>query len=177
MLDKNFTQEWWRRVVSDPDKLLRWLEKLEYTEWEGFAEHARFLRANSINMTNKQIKILQNIAEDELTHSSILYGVISDRGGTSLLESTSTYWADMLEPRMSFVDYCAANYFGEELAAWRFEVIYDMPETPGDIKEFIAQALPDEIFHRETLRRQAGDEAVERLRVRHEAALAKLLKK
>lgn len=177
MLDKNFTQDWWRRVLADPVKLLRWLEKLEYTEWEGYSEHCNFLRAHSKSMTPKQISILENIAQDELNHSNILYQIIRDRGGNSLMEATSTYWADMLEADMQYSDYCAANYFGEELAAWRFEVIFHMPETPSDIKSFIARALPDEIFHRETLRRQAGDEALERLRVRHDAALAKLLKK
>ena len=71
----------------------------------------------------------------------------------------------------------AANFFGESLAADRFEIIGSMDVTPSDIRQFIHTALPEEIFHRETLGRLAGEDALRKFYKLHESALQQLLKK
>lgn len=69
---------------------------------------------------------------------------------------------------------CAVNFFGESLAAYRFEIIQSMPETPSDIRTAFDIILPDEQFHRETLQRLSGEEALMKIRPVHELALAAL---
>lgn len=176
MLDIEFTKTWWRGVVADPAKTLKWLVKLEYTEWQGGAEHVDYLKQHP-ELAERNVRILNNIAQDEYKHSRALYEIITSRGGAPAVESNSTYWDALLSPNMPFEEYCAANFYGEQLAAWRFEVIRGMPETSKDIKDFIDLALPDEIFHRETLQRLAGEEALLKFKSIHDKALAKLLKK
>jgi hypothetical protein len=176
MLDIEFTKTWWRGVVADPAKTLKWLIKLEFTEWQGGAEHYDFLVKHP-ELSEREERILRNIADDESKHSLKLLGIIKDRGGNPAIDSNSTYWDTILTPNLSFQDYCAANFYGEQLAAWRFEVIRSIPETPKDIKDFIDFALPDEIFHRETLQRLAGEESLAKFKSIHDNALSALLKK
>lgn len=173
MIDSEFTQNWWRRVISDEVKLVAWLQKLQRTEIGGYHDHMHYMKNHVV--TERERMILTNIAIDEMNHSNILCDLFVSRG--IIVDQTgpeSTYWEQMLSDVDSTSDYCAANYFGEALAAQRFEIIAEMPETPGDIKEFIHKALPDEIFHRETLRRLAGDESLVKMAALHEVALAKL---
>lgn len=130
------------------------------------------------HVSEREALILTNIANDEKKHSDILIELFQERKIELVkVGPDSTYWEEMLAYVPSTAHYCAANYFGEALAAFRFEVIAEMPETPEDIKGFIRKALPDEIFHRETLRRLAGEEVLVEMKQRHDEALARLLGK
>ena len=46
-----------------------------------------------------------------------------------------------------------------------------MKETPEDVRNFLAKALPEERFHRETLLRLASPEDLEKFKKLHERAL------
>lgn len=173
-VDKDFTQAWWLRCLADPIKLTAWLQKLQRTELGGYNDHMDFMSHNSVSDRERQI--LTNIAHDELNHSAMLVDLFADRKILVVSDGVqSTYWDEVLSSVNSVPEYCAANYYGEALAAWRFEVIAEMPETPADIREFIRRALPDEIFHRETLRRLAGEGALITVGVVHEQAYGKLV--
>jgi tRNA isopentenyl-2-thiomethyl-A-37 hydroxylase MiaE len=173
------TKEWWTRVLSSDLALTAWLQKLQLTEISGHDDHLVFMKNNV--MAPRETTILTNIALDELKHSNLLIELMRERGiplkklgdeGT-----ISYYWTRMNQEVKNVQDYCAVNYFGESLAADRFAIIHAMPETPSDIKEFISKALPDEIFHRETLQRLAGTEALERLQTVHDETFTRLLNK
>lgn len=173
-MDKQFTQDWWKRTLADSEKLALWLQKLQRTEISGYTDHIEFMK--SFKVTDREKLILTNIAEDEQKHSNLLIAMFNERGIPVVSNGEeSTYWAEVLEGVDSVSAYCAANYFGEALAAYRFEVIHEMPETPSDIKEVIGKVLPDEIFHRETLSRMAGEEAMAAMKARHDAAYERLL--
>ncbi|HET8687755.1 MAG TPA: hypothetical protein VFM18_13975, partial [Methanosarcina sp.] len=58
--------------------------------------------------------------------------------------------------------------------AFRFEVIESMDETPSDIKDALRIILPDEQFHKITLEKVAGNEALEKMSIVHNAALIAL---
>lgn len=173
-VDIEFTQNWWLRCLADPEKLTAWLQKLQRTEIGGYHDHMEFMSKNTIS--DRERRILTNIANDELNHSNMLVELFEDRKIIVIPDGVqSTYWQEMLSSVNSVTEYCAANYYGEALAAWRFEVIAEMPETPSDIREFIRRALPDEIFHRETLHRLAGEAALHSIGVIHEQAYTKLV--
>lgn len=171
--DIEFTKDWWTRTVADNDKLTKWLQKLQRTELGGYQDHIDYMSTHEV--TDRERKILTNIAEDELVHSGLLVAMFEERGIAVVPEGVqSTYWDDVLTDVSSTAEYCAANYFGEALASYRFELILGMPNTPEDIRYVISRALPDEIFHRETLCRMAGEEAVAKIKVVHDAAYLKL---
>lgn len=171
-----FTKAWWERTVNDPAKLTKWLQKLQRTELSGYHDHVVFMAQNEVS--DRERLILTNIANDEFKHSDLLIELFESRKIPVNPESDpSTYWDDVLSNVSSTAEYCAANYFGEALASYRFEIILGMPQTPSDIREVIGKVLPDEIFHRETLMRLAGEEAIEKIKVFHENAYKKLTRK
>lgn len=170
-----FTKDWWLRVLGDQAKLTAWLQKLQITEISGYHDWVNvFIPTYKDSITSRTETILLNIANDELEHSSLLSEIMKDRGislGSRMNSANlSAYWDTMYKEIDDLSSACAVNYYGEDLAAFRFEVIAEMPQTPGDIKEFLRIALPDEQFHRETLKRLAGEAAIEKVKVAHERA-------
>ena len=169
----SFTQEWWKRVNRDDTLLVAWLKKLYLTEIGGHDDYRSFLI--SYDTDSRTRLILENIADDEKKHSLILTDVLSARGHEIDPNApASTYWQTMDSHIADITTACAANYYGEALAAFRFEVISDMQCTPADVKEALRIILPDEQFHRQTLKRLAGDEALGKFKQIHDDAVAAL---
>ncbi len=172
-----FTTNWWLGVISNDANLRKWLQKLQKTEIGGYYDHYNFM-AQYPDMDERTKTILVNIADDEAKHSNMIVGVLSKRGWfTDMHAPQSTYWDDILSHVTSIEDYCAANYYGEALAAYRFQKILDCEKTPKDIRSLIEKVLPDEVFHRETLQRLAGPESLSKFGAINDAATKKLLDK
>lgn len=168
-----FTKDWWVRTINDEAKLTAWLQKLQRTELGGYTDHIEYMANHEVS--DRERAILTNIANDELTHSELLIDMMNERGIAIVPDGVqSAYWDELLAGVTSTADYCAANYYGEALAAYRFEIILGMPETPEDIRYVIGRALPDEIFHRETLQRLAGEATLAKYKQIHEDAYQRL---
>lgn len=171
--DAEFTKNWWRNVLKDQTKLRKWLQKLQRTELEGYYDHHGFMAYTPVDERTRLI--LTNIAEDESKHSNMIVGLLSSRGWyTEPSGEASSYWDEILSHVGTVQEYCAANYYGEALAAFRFQCILDVEETPDDIRKLIEKVLPDEVFHRETLQRLAGQEALDKFEKICETAYANL---
>jgi hypothetical protein len=174
MTNIQFTKDWWLRCINDDAKMTKWLQKLQRTELGGYTDHIEYM-ANNLQYTLREETILTNIAHDELKHSGLLIMLMNERNiKIEPVGIDSTYWKNILAGVSNFKEYCGANYYGESLAAFRFEVIESMPETPSDIREVIRKVLPDEIFHRETLQRLAGEETLVKMKIIHETAYNEL---
>lgn len=168
-----FTKEWWERTMKLETKMIDWLRKLHGTEIGGYDDYQSF---KTIYTPDERTSLIfTNIANDELKHGGVIIDVLKSRGYV-LGEGApkSTYWEEMNSHITDLTTACAVNYFGEALAAFRFEVMYENKETPKDIKDMLDVILPDEQFHRETLKRMAGDEALEKFKILHDNAVAKL---
>jgi rubrerythrin len=175
-----FTKSWWFQVCRDDEKFSRWIKKLQVTEIGGYDDHINFLASEMDFVSERDRKILINIAEDEKKHSGILLELMEDRKiSPSILgpETTSSYWSYMNQQYATLPQYAAVNHFGEALAADRFEIILDHPKTPSDVVQAIRLILPDEVFHRETLQRMAGEEALMHMKLHHDFAFYKLIRK
>lgn len=168
-----FTTEWWQRTTKDEAKLIAWLKKLYGTEIGGHDDYQSFLKRYVVE--DRTAKIFTNIAEDELKHGKLIEELLDSRGHQLALNPPkSTYWEEMDARIVDVSTAAAVNYFGEALAAFRFEVIIDLPNTPSDIKEMLGVILPDEQFHRQTLRRIAGADMIEQFQEYHDAAVRRL---
>lgn len=170
-----FTQDWWKRCLKDEVKLTRWLQKLQNTEIGGFHDYQYAMSIYQLDERTR--KIFSNIGSDEFKHSNLLLQLFEDRKIESKAnddEFVSSYWKTMNSHIVDLDTYCAVNYLGESLAAYRFEVIGEMPETPSDIKYFLDNALPDEQFHRETLKRLCSEEVLIHIQTVHDEAVAAL---
>jgi ferritin-like protein len=168
--DINFTKDWWIKCCNDPAKMAKWLQKLQNTEIGGYNDYVVALQTYSVDERTQQI--FTNIGADEQKHSSILVDLMGDRGISlkPASECPSAYWDYVNAHIHDMETYCAVNYFGEALAAFRFEIIQEMNCTPNDIRNALDIILPDEQFHRTTLKRLAGDEALDTIKVAHDAA-------
>lgn len=168
-----FTSDWWTRVNKDEAKLIAWLKKLYGTEIGGHDDYFSFLSKYQVDERTE--KIFTNIALDELKHGGLIEGVLKERGfQLDPNAPPSTYWTEMDAHIMDLQTAAAVNYFGEALAAFRFEVIIDHPDTPADVKEILHIILPDEQFHRTTLRKIAGEDTLEKFQEIHDAAVRRL---
>jgi hypothetical protein len=168
-----FTSDWWTRVTKDEAKLIAWLKKLYGTEIGGHDDYFSFLSKFSVD--DRTTKIFTNIALDELKHGGLIENLLDARGHKlDPNPPQSEYWKEMDSNIVDLYSAAAVNYFGEALAAFRFEVIIDHKDTPADVKEILHIILPDEQFHRTTLKRVAGDETLERFQAIHDAAVARL---
>lgn len=164
------TQTWWKETIKDKNRLIKFLQKLYRTELSGYTDHLRFMANHGI-VDGKTATILSNIALDELKHAHLIKQLLEDRHAFKPSGAPSLYWLEVNRHVKTLEDYCAVNHFGEGLAAFRFKIIRDMAETPNDIKAAIEIILPDEQFHEVTLKKLAGDQALERMRHAHEQAL------
>ncbi len=171
--DVAFTQEWWKRTCADKDKMVAWVQKLYLTEIGGHDDYQNFLRM--FEATQRTTLILQNIAQDEKKHAGILENLLDARGFKLNPDAPpSEYWKTLDSHITNLDTACAANYYGEALAAFRFEVIVDMDCTPEDVQQALRIILPDEQFHRTTLRRLASDETLARFKQIHDDAVMAL---
>lgn len=168
-----FTTAWWQRTTADESKLIQWLKKLHTTEISGYTDYQEFIKRFDVD--DRTFRIFTNIGQDELKHGGLIEGVLSDRGfGLDPAAPKSSYWEEMNTNIIDLPTAAAVNYFGEALAAFRFEVIIDLPNTPADVREILRVILPDEQFHRQTLRHLAGDDLLEELREKHDLAVKRL---
>lgn len=174
--DIDYTRTWWAAVCKNPPRLHAWLTKLYATEYGGYEDHAEFVNKNASAMSARQIQILDNIGQDEKEHAAFLDHLLDDWGVVRQTPPASAYWDIVLEGAVDYQGYCAANYYGESTACDRFGILHDMDCTPKDVKLFIDFALPDEIFHRTTLKREAGEEALALYALRHKAAMDAIMK-
>lgn len=170
---KEDTQAWWLRTLSDPAAVNAWLQKLYQTELSGYTDHLQALALQG-DVEPRTAKILLNIAEDELRHSRIILVLMKERGIEKGTPAFSEYWKTVNAAVTNLDQYCAVNHYGEDLAAFRFEVIRDMGQTPADIRQAIDAILPDEQFHRTTLKLIAGQQALDEMAVVNERAIANL---
>lgn len=171
-----FTNEWWKVLLKDEPRLILWLQKLCMTELSGYTDY--FSIERKFKPEDRTKKILTNIAEDELKHSSLIIKVLQGRGSNiDPNPPLSQYWKEMNSHIIDLPSACAVNYYGEALAAFRFEILQEHPDTPSDIKEMLRIILPDEQFHRETLKKLAGPEILDRFVSLHNGALDKLKKR
>jgi rubrerythrin len=170
-----FTKAWWENLIKDEARTAAWLKKLYGTELGGYDDYQGFLAKFKHEATDRTVKILSNIADDELKHSKVIIDVLAGRGHQlDPNPPQSTYWQTMDSHIVDLTTACAANYYGEALAAFRFEVIAEHKDTPTDIREMLSIVLPDEQFHRETLKRLAGADILEQFREIHENAVIQL---
>jgi len=168
-----FTSDWWVRVNQDETKLIAWLKKLYGTEIGGHDDYFSFL--SKFQVDDRTEKIFTNIALDELKHGGLIENLLDARGHKlDPNPPQSSYWLEMDSHIEDLKTAAAVNYFGEALAAFRFEVIIDHPATPSDVKEILNVILPDEQFHRTTLRRIAGEDMIGKFQEIHDTAVRRL---
>jgi hypothetical protein len=179
---KQITLSWWEKLLNDEGLLLAWLKKLQLTEWSGYTGNIEAnLRWNprGPRYNSHASAFLKRTASDEQRHSNALALILLERGEEPVTDSAATrssfYWDEMEKHVTSLETCCAMMYFGEQIAADRFEVLLKHPRTPNDLKGFLRKALPDEAYHAKGFAALAGPEAIAEMARVHTETMTQLL--
>lgn len=164
-MDRAYTIAWWERLLADEEAMIRWLQKLQHTEYEGYTgnieNNARWNTEPKDLLTER---VLLKTGDDELRHSDLLVELLNKRGvGPSEVSPPSVYWDEMEKHVVDLKTCSAMCYLGEQLAADRFEIILAHEGTPTDVQDFLKSALPDEKYHARVFRTLAGDDAIAKM--------------
>jgi len=172
--DYKFSVDWWNRLLVDQELMNKWLCKLWKTEQDGFQDNM-----DAAEKYSKEGELAHHIfkitGQDEARHGDLLLQLLKERGIVpEPVQPESVYWNHM-DNVVTDMNSCAAVFaLGEQLAARRFEVLFDHNGTPEDVRYFLSQALPDEAYHARSFARLAGEEALEKAIKTHEEAIVLL---
>lgn len=175
--DTAFTIAWWDRLLGDDARMQRWLQKLWATEYSGWKDnYDAAVRWGGDNLA--VMNVFLKTGDEEMKHAELLEGVLRGRGWWHAPEgppqAESAYW-NAMEAAIDSLETCAAVFhYGEHLAAERFQVLYDHPDTPDDIRAFLAIALPEERHHARVFFKMTDLPARTKVFAAHEAAVAAL---
>jgi hypothetical protein len=163
LVKPEFTIAWWERLLKDEALMIKWLRKLQVTEYDGYADNFAANSKWNPDGNSAVEKFFIATAKDELKHSRLLVDLLRERGKVPYSHDTepSIFWTEMDEYVDDLESCCAVFYYGERLAAERFIIIAEHKETPSDIKYFIDRALPDESYHMTGFQKLAGQRAID----------------
>jgi len=172
----DFTNNWWASLVKDEGRLVAWVQKLYNSEVHGYSEYLGFTTRYKLDPQTRAA--LRSMASDEMRHAGFLDSWLAYRGDeVNPLLAPSQYWTEMQQHVTDFQSACAIKYYGERLAAERFQLLRDHPDTPDSLFHPFRWITPDEARHCEVMFAFAGDEAIVAMEEKHLAAVAKLVKK
>ena len=172
----DFTNAWWASLVKDQERLIAWIHKLYNSELYGCDEYSAFItRYNPEEVTRFTLRAM---AQDEMRHAGYLDQVLGYWGQPqATITPRSQYWNEMQQHAIDFRTACAVKYFGEALAAERFNLLVKHPDTPDDLFHAFRWIAPDEERHCQIMFVLAGHEAIVEMEKHHKVAVANLLQK
>ena len=175
--DVGFTVRWWDALLADEERMARWLQKLQKTEYSGYGDNLAAIDQWAEGNV-AAIGILEATAKDELKHSDLLVELLHKRGlSTEEDQPESVYWSEM-DKQITDLKTCAAVFhLGEQLASDRFRVIYNHEGTPDDILHFLKIALPDEEYHARSFRFLTDDATLSQIIKTHYELVERLKSK
>lgn len=174
--DIQFTKDWWGKLVKDEPRLLRWLIKMHRTEADGYQDNID--AANKWATTDAQRHIFLQTAEDEKRHAFLMERMIAARGGVLGAPETApppSYYWEQMEASVDSLEACAAVcHLGEKLAADRFTIMLEHPDTPIDVWRWLAAVTPDEKHHARIFRKLSTPEAIAKMQLVHDRVVGEL---
>jgi hypothetical protein len=161
--DTDFALRWWERNLADEERMARWLQKLQKTEYSGYADNLSAIEQWAGGNIAAET-VLRATAFDELRHSDLLVELLNKRGlSTEDEQPESIYWSEMDKVIVDLSSCAAVFHLGEQLAVDRFNVIASHPDTPADIMAFLTAVIPDEDYHARSFRKLTDDETLSRI--------------
>ena len=142
------TKEWWTRVSSSDEEMIKWL-KAQY-HGEATAE-ARIRGAiQKYNLTGIKAKIIESIANDEAKHTKWVAALLLKRGITpEILKKEERYWNEVLPQELeknNFKYFAAVGHLAESMRLDRISLLASDSRFK-DIAKVMSKIYPEELFH------------------------------
>lgn len=142
------TKQWWKRVSSSEEEMVKWL-KAQY-HGEATAEKRIREAISRFNLSGVKAKIIKSIADDEAKHTVWVKKLLVDRGITpEILKKEERYWNEVLPAELEenkFKYFCAVGHLAETMRLDRISLLAS-DERFKDIAEVMQKIYPDELFH------------------------------
>ncbi len=173
--DVAFTNRWWDGLLADEERMARWLQKLQKTEYSGYADNLTAIDQWADGNIAAET-VLRATAHDELRHSDLLIEILNKRGlSTETEPPESVYWSEMDKQIVDLKSCAAVFHLGEQLAVDRFRVLAAHEGTPDDIQGFLDAVTPDEEYHARSFRKLTDDATLARI-IEHHYRIVEQLK-
>lgn len=100
--------QWWNKTKSNPDLLINWLKNQYHGERTAAVKIRELFLAEDINLSEKEEKLILQIAKEEDLHADWVAKLLQDRGvSAEILDKESRYWDKVLDnkniPRKSWL--------------------------------------------------------------------------
>ena len=163
--------QWWEEIKTDEHQLNAWLLKQHYGEKTAYT---RITELQNRVPDRKSKQILNLIAEQELTHSEWIEGLLTTRNFIPIATHSERYWKETLNDSLTLTELFAVAAHAEGMRLERINAIANDKTAPPDIREVFVKILKDETFHEKAFKALAGEIAYEAARGNHEKGLASL---
>jgi tRNA isopentenyl-2-thiomethyl-A-37 hydroxylase MiaE len=172
---KYLTEMWWKKCLSDKEKLEHWLVSLYNNEKDAEERFINF--ANTYCMNDKfAYDTFMNIASQESNHAFLVEKIIKDRN-ISLYEKSSKdgrYWRNTLPCICDLQTSAAIGAFAETLSLNRMRIIIKDAETPDDLRKLFMIIEPEESYHSKILQKIATSHGMKSVKDCHDKGLEEL---
>lgn len=165
--------QWWNEVKADPEKMKEWLLK----QWRGevTASSRILLLASQFNAEPKARKILETIAEQEVTHAGWIGDILIARGIAvdifDIDNAEKRYWAKTLPGIDSLETGAAVAAHAEGMRLERIRAIVADEDAPTDIREVFTKILKDEEWHERAFTNLSNEAAMKATEGNHKLGL------
>lgn len=165
------SEEWWREVKADKNKLLDWLRKQYHGEVTASFRIKAFVDQFKDQAKNAEwLGVLEEISKQEETHAIWIGELLEARGEEpSLIENKNNrYWDKTLIGIEDWNTGCAVGAHAEKMRLERIKVICSDKDAPKDIRDVFQKILPQEEFHERSFREFTTEEALIKTMKNHE---------
>lgn len=169
--------QWWNEVKADPARMEDWLIK----QWRGevtATNRIKRLADQFVADDSREAKILNVIADQELTHAGWIGDLLISRGIpidiTEIDRAESRYWAETLPGIKDFQTGTAVAAHAEGMRLERIRAIVADEESPIDIREVFVKILKDEEWHERAFTELSTEAAMDATKDNHNLGLEAL---
>lgn len=168
MKELETTKEWWNRVSTSEEEMVKWL-KAQY-HGEATAE-ARIRKAiKRFNLTGIKAKIIASIADDEAKHTKWVAKLLESRGITpEILVKEERYWNEVLPQDLeenNFEYFAAVGHLAETMRLDRITLLAS-DERFEDIAKVMSKIYPDEVFHARAFKELSSSKKIKQAKKYH----------
>lgn len=157
------SQQWWDSIKGDESKVIRWLQKQCYGEYEAWRRISElFFRFNS--------PVLDMIAKDEYSHYIYIKNYLESRGHSAYTQHEVRYWKEIPKEVKTIEEVGAIGHLAEAMRLERIEIIANDMTYPA-LANLFTVILYDERMHVKAFKHLTNDIQIELARADHEAGM------
>ena len=168
--------QWWNKTKSNPDLLINWLKNQYHGERTAAVKIRELFLTEDINLSEKEEKLILQIAKEEDLHADWVAKLLQDRGvSAEILDKESRYWDKVLDNKKhSKEELAAIANLAENMRLERIKVIAEDSTADADIRAVFKKILPMEVKHEHIFGSMTNRESIIKALSNHEDGLNEL---